>query len=72
LQELGERIRAWRVAAEITQETAAARSGIDWRRWQRLERGEVNATVWTLARVATALGTTFWDLVCRSPRKAAP
>ncbi len=48
---------------QLSQEAAAAEAKIDWRRWQRLERGAVNPTVKTLARVAAALRTTFWELL---------
>lgn len=59
---LGRRIRAARVEAELTQEEAAAAAEIDYKRWQRLEAGEVNATVRTLVRVAAALDVSFWEL----------
>lgn len=65
LRELGQRILRARAEAGLTQEAAAAAAGIDYKRWQRLERGEVNTTVRTLTRVAGALGVTFWDLVAR-------
>lgn len=52
-----------RLATGMTQEAAASRAGIDYKRWQRLEAGEVNATVRTLVRAAGALGTTFWELL---------
>ncbi len=60
---LGRRIRAARRAADLTQEDAAAAAGIDAKRWQRLEAGQVNPTVRTLVRVAEAVGTDFWALV---------
>jgi len=47
----------------MTQEEAAAHAGIDYKRWQRLEAGDVNATVRTLVRVAAALEISFWGLV---------
>ena len=53
----------------MTQEQAAATSGIDYKRWQRLELGQVNATVRTLHRVAEALGTDFWKLVRETREK---
>lgn len=64
LREVGSRVRVVRDAAGMTQEAAAARAGIDYKRWQRLEQGAVNATIRTLARVAAALGTDFWSLLC--------
>jgi len=62
LRQLGRRLRDARSAADLTQEEAASRAGIDYKRWQRLEAGEVNATVRTLVRAAKAVGTTFADL----------
>jgi transcriptional regulator with XRE-family HTH domain len=70
-REIGRRIRRARLALDLTQEAAAARADLDWRRWQRLEAGEVNATVRTLARVAEALGTTFWKLLYAAPLSRA-
>ncbi|MBX3197263.1 MAG: helix-turn-helix transcriptional regulator [Labilithrix sp.] len=52
---MGERVRAARLDAGLTQEEAAARSGIDYKRWQRIEHGIANPTVATLARIALAL-----------------
>ncbi len=60
---LEERIRGLRDKAGLAQEDAAHRAGIDYKRWQRIEAGDVNSTVRTLARVADALGITFWQLV---------
>ncbi len=56
LRGIGARIGAIRKAAGLTQEDAAHRARIDYKRWQRLERGDVNPTVRTLLRAATALG----------------
>ena len=60
---VGRRIRQARLAVELTQEEAAAEAGIDDKRWQRLESGDVNATIRTLLRVSVALDTTFWELL---------
>ncbi|MBI4702179.1 MAG: helix-turn-helix transcriptional regulator [Deltaproteobacteria bacterium] len=46
-----------RQAAGLTLEEAADRAGMHWRHWQKIEAGEVNATLRTLARLAGALGT---------------
>jgi transcriptional regulator with XRE-family HTH domain len=67
--ELGKCIRAARVEAGLSQEEAATRARIDYKRWQRLEQGTVNATVRTLARVAEALSTDFWTLLHSGPKK---
>ena len=66
---LGARIRELRMAQGMTQEAAAAASGIDYKRWQRLEAGAVNPTVQTLVRVADALGLSVWTVV-EGPRNA--
>ncbi|MFH0899245.1 MAG: helix-turn-helix transcriptional regulator [Pseudomonadota bacterium] len=68
LRELGIRIRVAREAAKLTQEEAASRAGIDYKRWQRLEAGTVNATVRTLVRVAGAVGEDFWTLLAAPVR----
>ena len=65
LEAIGARIERARRAAGLTQEDAAHRARIDYKRWQRLESGDVNATVRTLVRVAKALGVDFWTLVTR-------
>lgn len=63
LAEVGRRIRGARIKAGITQEEAAHAAGMDWRRWQRLEEGTVNATLKTLMRAAKAVKTDFWSLL---------
>jgi transcriptional regulator with XRE-family HTH domain len=69
LRELGRRIRTARQSSDLTQEKAAAAAGIDYKRWQKLEQGTVNATVRTLNRAAAVLGLTFWELVGGPPPK---
>jgi transcriptional regulator with XRE-family HTH domain len=65
LVEVARRVRVARVRSQLTQEQAAEKAGIDYKRWQRLEQGQVNPTVRTLVRVASALGTNFWALLAR-------
>jgi hypothetical protein len=36
---------------------------MDYKRWQRLEGGSVNATLRTLLRVAEALDTNVWTML---------
>lgn len=67
LRELGQRVREARLAAGLTQETAAARANIDYKRYQKLELGAANPTVKTLVRVAEALETDFWALLGAEP-----
>lgn len=63
LRAIGERVRAARVEAGLTQEEAASASDIDYKRWQRIEQGEVNVTVRTLVRVADACRLDFFSLL---------
>jgi transcriptional regulator with XRE-family HTH domain len=58
-REIGRRVQRAREASELTQEQAAHKAGIDWRRWQRIEAGLVNPTIATLDRVARAVGATI-------------
>jgi DNA-binding XRE family transcriptional regulator len=58
-----DQVRDARIRAGLTQEEAAGRADIDYKRWQRIEQGVANPTVATLARIASAmkakLGVTF-------------
>lgn len=67
LAEVGRRVRDARVRAGLTQEGAAAAASIDVKRWQRLEAGEVNATIRTLIRAAAACRMTIWELLDARP-----
>lgn len=62
VRELAQRIRCARIAADLTQEQAAERSKIPYKRWQAIEAGAANVTVRTLARLANALGLTISEL----------
>ncbi len=55
LRTIGRRISDARQLAELSQEEAAAQAGIDTRRWQRLEAGDVNMTFKTLLRISQVL-----------------
>jgi len=48
-------VRRWRAQRGLTQEEAAARARIDYKRWQRIEAGQVNLTLKTLERIARTL-----------------
>ena len=63
LREAGKRIAAARETLGLTQEEAADRAGIDYKRWQRLEGGTVNATLRTLLRVAEGLEMNVWTML---------
>ena len=54
--EVGERVRAAREAAGLSQRELARRMGTSQAAVDRLESGGVGATLTTLQRVATALG----------------
>jgi transcriptional regulator with XRE-family HTH domain len=59
---IGDRLTKARDVTGKTQEQAASDAGIDYKRWQRLEGGAVNATIRTLTRAAEAVGISFWEL----------
>lgn len=63
LREAGRRIAVAREGLDLTQEEAAHRARIDYKRWQRLESGTVNATLRTLLRVAEALDMSVWVML---------
>lgn len=67
---IGQRIQVARLASGLTQEVAADLAGIDVKRWQRLEAGQVNATVKTLWRVAEATGVDVSALIVLGPAEA--
>ncbi|MBK8476273.1 MAG: helix-turn-helix transcriptional regulator [Opitutaceae bacterium] len=64
LLKLGENVRSLRERATLTQEELAAQAEVDRTYVGGLERGERNATIQSLARVAKALGTSVAEL-CR-------
>jgi hypothetical protein len=47
----------------------AARAGIDYKRYQRIEQGSVNTTVRTLDRIAAAMELEFWQLMGPAARR---
>jgi transcriptional regulator with XRE-family HTH domain len=71
MREAGEHIRRIRVQAKLTQEDAADRARIDYKRWQALEKGRANPTLRTLVRIAEALEVDFWDLMRGYERRKA-
>jgi len=48
-------VRAMRTARALTLKQAAAVAGMHWRHWQKVEAGQVNVTLQTLARIARVL-----------------
>jgi len=55
LKELGQNLRALRNAKSLSMEQLAGDANIEFRQLGRIERGETNATIWTLKRLANAL-----------------
>lgn len=60
---LGERIVAVRKRVDVGQAECARGAGIDKSSMFRIEQGDQNLTVETLARIAIALGVTLDELV---------
>lgn len=70
-REVGRRVRQARLAAGLSQQRAAQRGGIDYKRWQTIEKGAANVTITTLHRIAATLGLDFWDLM-QAPSRSDP
>lgn len=63
-------VRSCRKAAGLTLKVVSERADMHWRHWQKIEAGQVNATLHTLVRVAEALAVEPFDLVREpQPRK---
>lgn len=60
---VGDRIREWREALQISQATLAERSGLSLHRIRRIEAGKANPTVTTLQVLAKALEAEPYELV---------
>ena len=56
-------VRAFRNAAGLTLKVVAERAEMHWRHWQKIEAGQVNATLQTLVRIADALSIDPVDLL---------
>lgn len=63
LSEIGNNIRTIRMGQGLSLEELSGRCGIDAAPLSKLERGESNATVQTLDRVARGLGVSMVELV---------
>ena len=59
----GQRVRTLRRAQGLTQEQLAEAADLNPRTVQKIEAGELNIVVTTLARIQTALGCSAGDLV---------
>jgi len=62
---VGERIRNERKSAGLTQEGLGEKAELSYKYIGELERGQVNASLDTLYRIATALGTTIDKLILK-------
>lgn len=60
---LAANLRRLRLQAGLTQEQLASAADVGGRHIQRIEAGEANVTLGSLARLATALGTSILQLV---------
>src|ERR1700722_1351514 len=63
-KEVGSRVRAWRIATGMTQQTLADVAGISQPGLHRIEQGQTNPQVETLQRVAHALKCSVRELLC--------
>lgn len=63
LKEIGQNLRALRNAKGLSMEQLAGDVNIEFRQLGRLERGETNATVLTLRKLADALGVELAHLM---------
>jgi len=65
-------VRKLREGQSLTQRDAAARVGMGRRHWQKVEGGETNLTLETLARLSVALGVDDPVKLLEEPPKRAP
>lgn len=63
LQHLSANLRRMRLAAGLSQDALAQRSGVSRRMLVGLEKGDANISLATLDRIARSLGVTFAELV---------
>lgn len=66
---LGQRVRSLRDERGLTLYEVQAKSGVDWKHWQKIEAGQLNLTLATLHRIAEGLGVTIADLFEARPSK---
>jgi len=68
-KKLGERIRELRKAAGFTQEELGERAELSYKYIGEVERGKVNASIYTFYMITQALGFPFSELVSFSSGK---
>jgi transcriptional regulator with XRE-family HTH domain len=64
-------VRRVREGSGLSLHQAAERAELHWRHWQKVEAGEANATINTVAKIAAALGVDPLDLLSTLPRREA-
>jgi transcriptional regulator with XRE-family HTH domain len=62
-------VRRVREASGLSLHQAAERAELHWRHWQKVEAGEANVTITTVAKIAVALDIDPLDLLTM-PRRA--
>lgn len=63
LQIVGKNIREIRIKKGLSQSEVANRCGKERQSYQRVETGNINATIWYLQHIAQALGVELRELV---------
>lgn len=71
LSALGETLRRLRKAKGLTQQDAAERADLDLRHYKKIEAGEQNFNLGTLAQLARGFGVEAFKLVARPARRSA-
>lgn len=69
LRHVGRRIAQLRSEGGLTQEELAARLRISDRYLRRIEAGEMNLTLWSLAKIANKLGVGMAAFLEKSPAR---
>ena len=72
-QALGARIKARRIALDLTQRELAKRIGTTYQQLQQWEKGQVSVKMWAIPPIAKALETTpktlLWDILNRKEKR---
>ena len=68
---IGEQLRAWRAARELSQVALAEKAGVVPVLVARLELGQTDPRLATLRKLAAVLGVTVGELVDGSPTRRA-
>jgi transcriptional regulator with XRE-family HTH domain len=61
LKTVGSNVRMLRISKGLTMEAAANEANMEYRQLSRIERGEVNTTITSLAKIADALKVNITD-----------